>query len=144
MGAIEQQMSNLHTIRQGENARIQEEVKKYAETATFSTHQPVSSTMSWLRLGGRILRRISDSPHREILAKYAGCYNPRPMRGGNRPSKHSWGAAIDLDPDHNGLKTSWPVAATMPIEVMEEFAREGWIGLGWQIGRDSMHFQPTR
>jgi hypothetical protein len=49
-----------------------------------------------------------------------------------------------LDPDHNGLKTSWPVAATMPIDVMEEFAREGWIGLGWQIGRDSMHFQPTR
>ena len=93
---------------------------------------------------GRILRRISDSPYRGILAKYAGCYNPRPMRGGNRPSKHSWGAAIDLDPDHNGLKTSWPVAATMPIEVMEEFAREGWIGLGWQIGRDSMHFQPTR
>ena len=30
------------------------------------------------------------------------------------------------------------------IAVMEEFAREGWIGLGWQIGRDSMHFQPTR
>ena len=89
---------------------------------------------------GRILRRISDSPHRGILAKYAGCYNPRPMRGGKRPSKHSWGAAIDLDPDHNGLKTSWPVAATMPIEVMEEFAREGWIGLGWQIGRDSKHF----
>jgi hypothetical protein len=95
-------------------------------------------------VGGRILRRISDGPHRGILAKYAGCYNPRPMRGGNRPSKHSWGAAIDMDPDHNGLKTSWPVAASMPIEVMEEFAREGWIGLGWQIGRDSMHFQPTR
>ena len=37
-----------------------------------------------------------------------------------------------------------PVAATMPIEVMEEFAREGWIRLGWQIGRDSMHFQPAR
>ena len=51
---------------------------------------------------------------------------------------------IDLDPDHNGLKTSWPVAATMPIEVMEGFAREVWIGLGWQIGSDSMHFQPTR
>jgi hypothetical protein len=93
---------------------------------------------------GRILRRISDGPHRRVLAKYADCYNPRPMRGGNRPSKHSWGAAIDLDPDHNGLKISWPVAATMPIEVMEEFAREAWIGLGWQMGRDSTHFQATR
>ena len=46
---------------------------------------------------GRILRRISDGPHRGILAKYAGCYNPRPMRGGNRPSKHSWGACRKTD-----------------------------------------------
>jgi hypothetical protein len=35
IGAIEQQLSNLHTIQQGQNARIQEEVKKYAETGTF-------------------------------------------------------------------------------------------------------------
>jgi hypothetical protein len=60
------------------------------------------------------------------------------MRGGIRPSKHSWGAVIDLNPNRNRLKTSWTIAATMPIEMMEEFAREGW------IGRDSMHLQPTR
>ena len=144
MGDIEEQMSNLHTIRQGENARIQEEVKNMLKLRLFDLPARFVNNELAPFGGGRILRRISDSPHRGILAKYAGCYNPRPMRGGNRPSKHSWGAAIDLDPDHNGLKTSWPVAATMPIEVMEEFAREGWIGLGWQIGRDSMHFQPTR
>ena len=144
MGAIEEQISNLHTIRQGENARIQEEVKNMLKLRLFDLPARFVNNELAPFGGGRILRRISGGPHREILAKYAGCYNPRPMRGGNRPSKHSWGAAIDLDPDHNGLKTSWPVAATMPIEVMEEFAHEGWIGLGWQIGRDSMHFQPTR
>jgi hypothetical protein len=35
MGTIEQQMSNSHAIRQGENTGIQEEIKKYAETGTF-------------------------------------------------------------------------------------------------------------
>ncbi len=130
MGAIERQMSNLDTIRQGENARIQEEVKNMLKLRLFDLPARFVNNELGPFLGGRILRRISDSPHRGIFAKYAGCYNPRSMRGGNRPSKHSWGAAIDLDPDHNGLKTSWPVAATMPIEVMEEFAREGWIGLG--------------
>jgi hypothetical protein len=109
-----------------------------ASEASKTTEPEFSSSVANFPLLHKNLRRAG------ILAKYAGCYNPRPMRGGNRPSKHSWGSAIDLDPDHNGLKTSWPVAATMPIEVMEEFAREGWIGLGWQIGRDSMHFQPTR
>ena len=35
MGAIEQQISNLHTIRQGENARIQEEVKNMLKLRLF-------------------------------------------------------------------------------------------------------------
>jgi hypothetical protein len=35
MGAIEEQMSNLHTIRQGENARIQEEVKNMLKLRLF-------------------------------------------------------------------------------------------------------------
>jgi hypothetical protein len=41
------------------------------------------------------------------------------------------------------MSQSWPVSADMPLEVMEAFAREGWVGLGWLIGRDAMHYQTT-
>lgn len=53
-------------------------------------------------------------------------------------------AAIDLDPDNNGMRDSWPVRATMPLEVMEAFAKEGWLSAGAFWGYDSMHFQATR
>lgn len=92
----------------------------------------------------RVLEDIAGGPHAAILAEYAGVFNNRPMRGGSLPSLHARGAAIDLAPDTNRLWQSWPISATMPLEVMESFAREGWVGLGWVIGRDAMHFQATR
>ena len=91
----------------------------------------------------RVLTVLSKS-HPDILAQYAGVYNNRPMRGGSLPSLHARGAAIDLAADTNRLSQSWPTSADMPFEVMEAFAREGWVGLGWLIGRDAMHFQATR
>jgi len=90
----------------------------------------------------RVLAALSKT-HPDILAQYAGVYNNRPMRGGSLPSLHARGAAIDLAPDTNRLSQSWPTSADMPFEVMEAFAREGWVGLGWAIGRDAMHFQAT-
>lgn len=92
----------------------------------------------------RALEEISKSESKWVLKEYAGCYNNRNMRAGRRPSKHAWGVAIDLCPDENMLNEHWPTSATMPFEVMEIFARHGWIGLGWQISRDAMHFQRTR
>jgi hypothetical protein len=65
------------------------------------------------------------------------------MRNGTLPSLHARGAAIDLDPDDNGLHIPWPVRATMPIEVMEAFAREGWKPAGAFWSRDAMHFEAT-
>lgn len=91
----------------------------------------------------RVLESLSKT-HPLILAEYAGVFNNRPMRGGTTPSLHARGAAIDLAPDSNGNRTHWPLQADMPFEVMEAFAREGWIAAGAFWGRDAMHFQATR
>ena len=91
----------------------------------------------------RIFQSLSKT-HPEVLAEYAGCFNDRKMRGGSLPSLHARGAAVDLMPDTNGNLVNWPMKANMPFEVMEVFAKEGWMSAGafWQ--RDSMHHQATR
>jgi hypothetical protein len=100
-------------------------------------HHKVSASLK------RILEEIAAGPHAAILATYAGVYNNRPMRGGSLPSLHARGAAIDLDPATNRLSQAWPVSADMPLEIMEAFAREGWLAAGAFWGRDAMHFQAT-
>jgi hypothetical protein len=92
----------------------------------------------------RVLAAIHAGPHAGVLARYAGCYDNRPMRNGLRPSLHARGAAIDLWPEENGNLTHWPTAASMPLAVMECFAREGWLPAGAFWGRDAMHAQGTR
>jgi hypothetical protein len=79
-----------------------------------------------------------------VVGDYYGVYNNRPMRGGSLPRLHARGAAIDLDADANTYSRSWPIRASMPIEVMESFAREGWLSAGAMWGYDAMHFQSTQ
>ena len=105
---------------------------------TIRCHERVADSLN------RVLQAITSSPQRDILNEFAGVYNNRPMRGGSLPSLHARGAAIDIAPDTNRLSQSWPVSATMPLEVMEHFAREGWLAAGAFWGRDAMHFQATR
>lgn len=87
----------------------------------------------------------TDAQRKEAGANlFFGSYVVRPMRTGKAWSKHAWAAAVDFDANRNGLFSHWPTRSKMPLEVMEIFAREGWINLGWLIGRDGMHFQATQ
>lgn len=106
--------------------------------ATVRVHRKCDESL------GRILRAIHASPYAGLLAHYDGCYCDRPMRNGSTPSMHARGAAIDMDADNNGNLMHWPDSASMPLEVMEIFAREGWVSAGAFWGRDAMHFQATR
>lgn len=86
----------------------------------------------------------SDRGVMEEAEDYGGIFNFRPKRGSSSLSLHSWGIAIDLDADDNTFRDSWPMRADMPLEIMEAFAREGWLSAGAFWGYDAMHFQATR
>lgn len=69
-----------------------------------------------------------------------GGYVWRSMRGGSRLSMHSYGIAVDFDPDRNGLGDPTPA---MDARVVAAFKAEGWTwGGDWSPrNRDGMHFQ---
>ena len=74
------------------------------------------------------------------LDLYGGAFNYRLIRGGKSLSTHSWGIAIDLDPERNGMGDS---TFSMPDFAVEAFERRGWVWGGRWKGRgvDAMHFQ---
>lgn len=108
-----------------------------AAVARITCHELVAASLL------RILTALASS-HPHVLREYDGCYNNRLMRGGSLPSLHARGAAVDFMSGDNGNKTRWPSHASMPLEVMEIFAREGWLSAGAFWGRDAMHFQATQ
>ncbi|MGL4324325.1 MAG: M15 family metallopeptidase [Beijerinckiaceae bacterium] len=74
-----------------------------------------------------------------------GAFHFRLKRGGHTLSIHSWGAAIDLDPERNGFGRRYSEnRGMMPMAVVDIFAREGWIWGGRWSKADAMHFQAAR
>lgn len=78
------------------------------------------------------------------LDLFGGCLNVRKMRGGSSWSIHSWGAAIDIDPDRNKLKWT-KKSAFLARPEYEPFWKiveaEGATSLGKARDYDWMHFQ---
>lgn len=111
----------------------------------FACHSRVKASLErvfeglW-ELYGNDLQRVQAAR----MDLFGGCYNNRPRKGNlSRPSLHARGAAIDLDPEHNQFR--WDrERASMPEEVIDVFAKEGWLSGGRSWGYDFMHFQATQ
>lgn len=81
------------------------------------------------------------------LDKYGGSLNVRKMRGGDSYSMHSWGIAIDFDPDRNQMRwdhTKARLAKADAKAFWDIWADEGWVSLGRERDFDWMHVQAAR
>jgi len=101
-----------------------------------------------LAAAGRELEKLAKE-HPEIqpyFEKLGGSFNWRPIAGTNRLSAHSFGIAVDLNPD---LARYWrwdedPSSYRpdeFPFQIVEAFERHGFIWGGKWSHYDSMHFE---
>jgi len=108
----------------------------------ITCHQKVASSLY------KVLENVKKIYGNDIsklnLDLFGGCINVRRMRGGSSWSIHSWGAAIDIDPDHNQLRWGRDQAAFgKPIykDYLDCFEAEGWVSLLRARNMDGMHTQ---
>lgn len=66
----------------------------------------------------------------------AGCWNPRVIAGTDQPSRHAWGAAVDLLP--------FPTDPAVVTEVVAVMERWGFTWGGHWVSPDTPHFEYVR
>jgi lysozyme family protein len=109
----------------------------------FSIHEKVHDSAK--ACFERIADAYTEAQRTEIgIDLFGGCLNVRKMRGGNSFSMHSWGIAIDFDPERNQLKWGRDRARLAQPDC-ETFWRiwedAGWLSLGRARNYDWMHVQ---
>ena len=119
---------------------------KAAVVYTFECHEKVRDSLH------RVLSRVVEhygiqEIQRLRLDLWGGCLNVRTMRGGTRYSLHSWGIAVDYDPERNRLQWGRDRAAFAQSEYdpwWRLWEEEGWVSLGRHRNFDWMHIQAAR
>ncbi|HKS72504.1 MAG TPA: M15 family metallopeptidase [Terriglobales bacterium] len=88
---------------------------------------------------GRVFERIVANGLASKVSSFGGCFMYRPKRTGAKLSTHSWGIAIDLNPETNGLGCAGDMDPGV-VRVFRDFGFE-WGGEWVSRARDPMHFQ---
>lgn len=117
------------------------------KTVTRMTlHQKVAA--SAVRVLGRAREHYGETGIRDLgLDLFGGSLNVRKMRGGSAYSMHSWGIAIDFDPERNQLRWGRDKARLAKADAArfwELWEAEGWVSLGRARNYDWMHVQAAR
>ena len=113
---------------------------------SFMCHKKVKNSIE--RVLGHTLNYYGLEKIGELrLDLFGGCYNKRKKRGGTTWSTHSWGIALDFDPERNQLRWGRERAHFAKPEYDKWWAfweDEGWISLGRTENYDWMHVQAAR
>jgi hypothetical protein len=116
---------------------------KNVTVKTMRCHRLVAD--NFLRVFNELLKVYGYEKIKELgIDLFGGCFNYRAMRGGSDYSRHSWGVAIDLDPERNQLKETSKTARFARPEykqMIDIFYKHGFISLGREKGFDFMHFE---
>ena len=112
----------------------------------FQCHERVRDSLQ------RVLSRVLDHYGMEEIQRlrldlWGGCLNVRKMRGGARYSLHSWGIAMDYDPERNHLKWGRDRAQFARPDYdtwWKLWEEEGWVSLGRHRNFDWMHVQAAK
>lgn len=81
---------------------------------------------------------------KEFLLKLGGTFNWRPIAGTKRLSAHSYGIAIDINPDMSSYwrwDKVYSYKNKIPREIVEVFEKHGYIWGGKWYHYDTMHFE---
>lgn len=83
---------------------------------------------------------LAELEERGLLASLdrgaAGCWNPRVIAGTDQPSRHAWGAAVDLLP--------FPTDPDVVAELVAVMERWGFTWGGRWVSPDAVHFEYVR